>query len=321
MKVMKFLAVPLTVGLFMASCSEDEARPEQGDASKKIELKAGIGDETRAVIDADYDLPLELSFARLDRPATSNAWRKIDGVRAAGSGNTSIGFTTEENYLPATETSVLVGYYPQAPLTLSTNPALVVYTITGDEDLMATTMQEGKSNDEFDLFTFKHLLGQLQFKCLGSAEAKTKWGNIRSIKLKNAKTKLTLTFDKGQIDGLPPLTTDGSVQDLAVNQVPTEMSLTSVLDPQIGYLMVYPDNDMGTNQAPIELEVLTTYNGDGVTPMSTPRTIQIQNISGGVKAGQSHMISLTFTTSNEIWSESTIAPWKPGNSGSQVIRP
>ena len=53
---------------------------------------------------------------------------------------------------------------------------------------MATGVQTGSLVDKFETFTFSHLLTQLQFKCVGSAGAISKWTAVASIKVKNVAT-------------------------------------------------------------------------------------------------------------------------------------
>jgi len=49
--------------------------------------------------------------------------------------------------------------------------------------------------------------------------------------------------------------------------------------------------------------------------------VTVSNISEGVKAGYSHLITLTFTEDGKIAVETGIAEWQPGNNGSTIITP
>ena len=80
--------------------------------------------------------------------------------------------------------------------------------------------------------------------------------------------------------------------------------------------MLYPVAGMGTSSSAISLEVKATYNGTVKT-----QTVAISNIDGGAKAGQSHLITLTFSEDGTIMAEAGIAAWQPGNGGGQVITP
>lgn len=312
MKTSRFLIISMLSASFICSCSNDEELVTNG-SEDVIEVSAGIGEPTRAVIEAGYGQNLDISFARMDDPTTNGSWVAINAVRVAGSNNTAISFANKQTYLDDNGQSALIGYYPQAVLTKNTNPATIVYTITGDNDIMATEVQTGATNKHFTSFTFQHLLTQLQFKCTGSTDAIAKWTTISSIKVKNVATLLSLSLDN--TDGAS-LTAGSTNQELLVMNCPTEVSLLTEIDPKIGYLMLYPEANMGTITDAITLEVKATYDGTEKT-LSVP----INNIDGGVKAGESHLITLNFTVDGEINIEASIAEWQPGNNGSSDVVP
>lgn len=313
MKTSKIWVMSLLATACLCGCgSEEEA--SGGGTPKAIQVRAGIRTPTRAVIDADYGDDLNVSFARMDHPDADTDWNtpSVDGVRAGGSGNTSVTFVDEFTYLKSNGKSVLIGYHPQAALVTEANPATVAYTITGNEDIMATEVQTGAANGVFTPFTFQHLLTQLQFQCVGSAEAIAKWTDVSSIKVNDVATLLTLSLDK---TAGASLTTGSADQQLAVVNCPKEV-LLSAATPSVGYLMLYPAADMGTAASAIQLEVTATYDG---TPKTL--TVAVDNIDGGVQAGESHLITLTFTKNGEISAEAGITEWKPGNDGSSEIIP
>lgn len=297
---------------FMSSCSNDEESAAAGSLNE-IKVDAGIGKSTRAVIESDYAFNLEMSFARIDEPGTKDVWTAIVAERAAGGGDQAVEFTPKQVYLDSEAKSGLIGYYPRAALANATNPATVSYTITGDEDIMATELQTGASTDKFKSFTFQHLLTQLQFKCTGSADAIKKWSAITSIKVKDVSTSLTLSLDK--TSGASLATGGGAPASLGVLNCPTKVSKTNDA-PTIGYLMLYPESNMGTSTSAINLEVEATYDNVPKT-----LTVPVNNITGGVKKGESHLITLTFAEDGTIAVEAGIADWKNGNGGSSTVTP
>lgn len=314
MRTKEFLLTSLLAGTFLAGCTATE-EPVTEEGGEAIRITAGIGQTTRAVIDAGYGSDLDISFARLDNPTTGSTWNSpaIEAVRTGGAGNTAITFTTKQNYLAEDGQSAFIGYYPRKELENgTTNPVTVKYTITGEEDIMATEIQTGKLTGPFEAFTFQHLLTQLQFKCTGSADAIKKWTAITSIKVKDVATSLTLALDK---TGGASLTATGSA-DLSVKDCPAVVSATGAENPTTGYLMLYPAADMGTGTAAISLEVTATYGGNPKT-----QTVAINNIDGGVKAGHSHLITLTFAEDGTIAAEVGIAEWQPGNGGGSTVIP
>ena len=295
-------------------CSNME-EPVTDGAAEAIEVNAGIAEATRAVIGGGYTNDLEVSFARLDNPGTVGAaWTSIDAVRTGGTGNTALTFEPEQTYLAEEGESVLIGYYPRKELSGTTNPASVTYTITGDEDIMVTGVQTGSLVDKFETFTFSHLLTQLQFKCVGSAGAISKWTAVASIKVKNVATGLKLSLDK--TSGAKLTITGTTDQTLTVKNCPSTISALDAETSPTGYLMLYPTTNMGTVSAPISLEVKGTYDGNAKT-----LNVTVSNIGEGVKAGYSHLITLTFTEDGKIAVESGIAPWQPGNNGSTIVTP
>ena len=317
MKTGKLLIMSLLVAAFLGGCTNTEEPVTDGTA-QAIEVNAGIAESTRAVISSGYTNDLEVSFARLDNPGTTGAqWNTpvIDAVRTGGTGNTVLTFEPEQTYLTEEGESVLIGYYPRRALNSGTaNPVSVTYTITGEEEIMATGVQTGSLVNKFETFTFGHLLTQLQFKCTGSAGAIAKWTAITSIKVKNVATGLKLSLDKTK--GAQLTATGIADQTLTVKNCPSTVSALDAEKPSTGYLLLYPTANMGTEDLPVSLEVKGTYDG-------SPKTLNVavSNISEGVKAGYSHLITLTFTEDGKIAVETGISQWQPGNNGSIIITP
>lgn len=316
MRTNGFFVTSMLAVAFLAGCTNTE-EPVTANSEEAIRITAGIGEPTRAVIDAGYGADLNVSFARIDNQPAGMNWNtpSIDAIRTGGAGNTAITFEQEQNYLAANGVSALIGYYPRkTPEAGTANPLGVVYTITGDEDIMATEIQTGWLAAPFEVFTFNHLLTQLQFVCVGSAEAVAKWTAVTSIMVKNIPTELTLSLDK--TTGASLMATGVANKSLLVKNCPAAVSVVGQATPRTGYLMLYPATDMGMAAAAIDLEVKATYNGVGKT-----LPVSITNIDGGVQAGQSHLITLTFAEDGTIIAEAGIAVWQPGNGGGAVITP
>ena len=316
MRTNGFFVTSMLAVAFLAGCTNTE-EPVTANSEEAIRITAGIGEPTRAVIDAGYGADLNVSFARIDNQPAGMNWNtpSIDAIRTGGAGNTAITFEQEQNYLAANGVSALIGYYPRKTSEAGTaNPLRVVYTITGDEDIMATEIQMGWLAAPFEVFTFNHLLTQLQFVCVGSAEAVAKWTAVTSITVKDVTTELTLSLDKTTGAGLTA--TGVANKSLLAKNCPAAVSVVGQAVPQTGYLMLYPVADMGTAVAAVDLEVKATYDGVGKT-----LPVSITNIDGGVQAGQSHLITLTFAEDGTIIGEAGIAVWQPGNGGSSIITP
>lgn len=317
MKTGKLLIMNVLAAACLGSCTDVE-EPVTGTTGEAIEASAGIVEATRAVIAGGYTTDLEVSFARMDKSDEADSkWGPlaIDATRAGGADNTAITFDPVQKYLAEDGKSVIIGYHPRETLTGGgTKSASVAYTITGDEDIMATEAQAGSLTSKFKSFTFQHQLTQLQFKCIGSTEAIAKWESITSIKIKNVYTRLTLSLDKSKEATLA--TTGSANQALSVQNCPRTVTADGDGDPTIGYLMLFPATDMGMETASISLEVKGTYDGNAKTV-----DVTVSNINGGVKKGESHLITLTFAEDGTIAVDAGIAEWTPGNGGSSTVTP
>lgn len=316
MRTKELLVASMSVAAFLVGCTDTE-EPVGASGGDAIRITAGIGETSRAVIDAGHTEDLDVSFVRIDNQPAGMNWNtpSVDAIRSGGAGNTAITFEQAQNYLSSDRVSALIGYYPrQTPEAGTANPLSVVYTITGDEDIMVTEVQTGWLTNPFGAFTFSHLLTQLQFTCVGSVEAVARWTAVTSIGVKDIATELTLSLDK--TTGAELTATGAADKSLLVRNCPVAVSVVGLPVSRTGYLMVYPVTGMGTAPAAIDLEVKATYNGvEKILP------VPITNIEGGVQAGQSHLITLTFAEDGTITVEAGIADWQPGNGGSSVITP
>ena len=110
MRTSEFLAASMLVAVFLVGCTNTE-EPVTANSEEAIRITAGIGETTRAVIDAGYGTDLNVSFARIDNLPAGTNWNmpSIDAIRTGGAGNTAITFEQEQNYLAANGVSVLIG--------------------------------------------------------------------------------------------------------------------------------------------------------------------------------------------------------------------
>lgn len=329
MKTNKFLAVGLMATMILSSCSKNEDSVGGDSTANEIKLNAGIGLSTRAgegVISPDYENDLKVAFARLDQNATAWTALNLKAVRIGGSGQTPIAFDATQSYdvLTPTNTMTLIGYYPRPENTPATpsgiTPFTVDYTIDGNTDIMATIPVSGSKNTPIPNCTFEHHLAQLQFRCVGSSEARTKWQNI-SIKVNQVPTALQLKINKSAAPGLIVNTGGGVNGDLNVVGASKTPQSPDEAKPTTGYVMIYPTAGLGSglpNTDALTVEITGDYNN-----IETTKTVTITNIAGGVKKGISHLLTLIFTVDGDISASATaeIAPWKPGNAGSGVVTP
>ena len=327
MRTNKFLAVGLLATMILSSCSNNED-PANTPGTDEIQLNAGIGLQTRAgegVISPNYEQDLKVAFARVDQGASSWAGLDLKAVRIGGSGQTPIAFELTQSYDVTTPTNkaTLIGYYPRpenAPVTpTGTDPFTALYTIDGNTDIMATEVLSGSKNSPITSCTFTHHLAQLQFRNVGSAEARTKWQNI-AIKVKNVPTDLQLKINKAtSVAPVLTVVSPSTTADLTVNGGSKVPQSPDDANPTTGYVMLYPVANLGSSANALTVEVTGEYDNNP----ATTKTVNIQNIAGGLEKGKSNLITLIFTVDGDISASSTadIAPWNPGNAGSSVVTP
>lgn len=325
MRTNKFLAVGLLATMILSSCSNNEDPANTPGGADEIKLNAGIGVQTRAgegVISPGYEQDLKVAFARYD-VANTTAWAGLDlkAVRIGGSGATPIAFELTQSYDVATPNNktTLIGYYPRpenTPASTGTDPFNALYTIDGNTDIMATSPVAGSKNAQITTCTFNHHLAQLQFRCVGSSDAITKWQNI-SVKVKGVPTDLQLKINKS-VDPILSVVASGTTGDLNVVGGSKTPQSPDEANPTTGYVMLYPVTDLGTVSNALTVDVTGEYNGT-----ETTKTITINNIAGGLKKGISHQLTLIFTVDGDISASATadIADWVSGNAGSSVVTP
>lgn len=327
MKTNKFLAVGLLATMILGSCSKNEDSVGGDSTANEIKLNAGIGLSTRAgegVIDPNYEKDLKVAFARVDQSAAAWAGLNLKAVRIGGSGQTPIAFETTQSYDVVTPTNktTLIGYYPRpenTPVTPTGTDAFnALYTIDGNMDIMATSPVSGSKNTPIPNCTFSHHLAQLQFRCVGSDEARDKWQNI-SIKVKQVPVDLQLKISK-TVDPVLSVVSPGTTGDLNVVGASKTPQSPDEAKPTTGYVMIYPVVNLGSAASALTVEIMGEYEGH---ELATPKTVTITNIAGGVKKGVSHLLTLIFTVDGDISASATaeIAPWNPGNAGSSVVTP
>ena len=199
------LAVALLGGCSKDESLKSEPGPMPGLDRIEIRLSGGIAlsdagskalaslPATRAVVDANHEADLRVSFARIDQNGADGGWPSYTtasvlgatckGNAAGVTGTTSIVFDVPQYYL-VRETdngTKLVGWYPQAEAA----GGVVAWTIDGVSDVMLTDELEGNKNADArfgtagKIFEFAHCLTQLKVWAYAVDEAaKNVWGTI-----------------------------------------------------------------------------------------------------------------------------------------------
>ena len=201
-KIRYILFALLALGLSVACTKGEHPVWQPYDTPEEIVLSAAIGVETRAIVTNATD-GLQFNFARIDQNIDGSYPVDYSGSVAlpvtrtygnAGSAATEIVFTVGQYYLTRTtnNNTRLIGWYPRQPLTAGS----ITFDIDGDTDIMLSNELTGSKTDKFGtdtrVFTFSHLLTQIQVKAY--ADDPDGCGKILSIALKDQETKCDVTL-------------------------------------------------------------------------------------------------------------------------------
>lgn len=316
----------------LASCSSENEIIDnggiKGDERVEIKLKGGVSAVTKAVINPTLTEDLNVLFVRpTDGSETveNAAWSTTSQdnflyAKIAAAGEHIISFYTDatratpkkEYYNNDESTNAyLVGFYTDDATPTITN-GVVSFTITGKEDIMATTALQGNKTTQFGTFTFEHKLSQLIFNVKAEnanedTEMASLYGKITKIEVLNQPTALKLTLGKTPTlapqDGHTPSSLEivASVDIKGGNAVPFG-------DP----LLVYADDKIGSESNPIKLKITTDQFPNGIEADVTLTTTGLAN-------SQTHSIELSFSKT-EVNAKATIGEWtESGNNGSGTI--
>ncbi|WP_302395015.1 hypothetical protein [Alistipes ihumii] len=336
------LAVALLGGCSKDESLKSEPGPVPGPDRIEIRLSGGIAlsdagskalaslPATRAVVDANHEADLRVSFARIDQNGADGGWPSYTtasvlgatckGNAAGVTGATSIVFDVPQYYLvrETNNGTKLVGWYPQAEAA----GGVVAWTIDGVSDVMLTDELEGNKNADArfgtagKIFEFAHCLTQLKVWAYAVDEAaKNVWGTIPEggIVLKSqfptCKVELpaTVTFE-----GIPAdlaLPAKKAADDGAIGYplaLPVAASFDEADAAACGYALVAPIAVGGT----LTLSVATSEGGTRDVPLTLP--------AAGFGAGKAYDVVLKFT-STQITPQATISPWEEAGDRIEVI--
>lgn len=317
----------------LASCSSENEIIDnggiKGDERVEIKLKGGVSAVTKAAINPNFTEDLSVLFVRpTDGSETveNAAWSTTDQsnflyAKIAAAEEHIISFYTDETRAtPKKEyynndentNAYLVGFYTDNATPTITN-GVVSFTITGKEDIMATTALQGNKTTQFETFEFEHKLSQLIFSVKAEntgedADMASLYGKITKIEVLNQPTTLELTLGQNPI--LAPQ--DGFT--------PSSLEIVSSADIESGDavqfgdpLMVYADNTIGSENNPIKLKITTEKFASGIEA-------DVTLTSTGLTNSQTHSIELSFSKT-EVNAKATIGEWtESGNNGSGTIQ-
>lgn len=185
-----FKLYPLLLSLaLLASCTERslELRPEPEPKPEPVAIHLYTGIQTRAAVDVFDGTPLCVACGT----ATGNYVECWDGVAT----DNEIVLTPVRYYPLDGSPLYLRSFYPPAPLSAD---GMLVYTLTGEEDLLMSSELIGSQDNPFTVdeerrLTHRHLLTKLSFHLKLDAADTNKY-NIRALHLNGLTRQVTLSL-------------------------------------------------------------------------------------------------------------------------------
>ena len=281
--------------------------------------------ESRSVINATHG-ELSLSFVRLDMDTDGNypatGYASVSAALSATLAKSEDGKPSAITFNP-TEFSLaggdaskgktkLVGWYPAVSTGASSSVTyaggVVTLNIDGESDIMLSGELEGSKTNKFGSASFEHKLTQVKILAYAVSDAaKTRWGKIKNIKLKDQVPTCKITLPSTVAwDGTPAalelvkkeVATDKDITydfELGVATIDESGKVTAKNEKECGYAMLKPV-EAGTKLS-LELEM-----ADGRKENLTVDWVK------GYEAGKSYAITLRFTVA-EIEFEARIVDW------------
>ncbi len=323
-------AAVLATAVGMTACSDSSSEsvgpdPElveiqlNGNVSGSVVAETSELPESRAVIDYKHAQAVPLSFARLDMNRSdgsypANGYASVTSALSASLAASSDGsasaitFTPTEYYLVGKthNSSKLVGWHPAGTY----SAGVVTVPVNGENDIMLSDEKEGSKTSPFGAFTFSHKLTQVNIYAYAvSGDAKTVWGKIKTITLKNQKPTCkielpaTVTFEGTPADlklARKKASDDSALAaevELGVATSDGSGNITAKNAVECGYAMIEPIAS-GTKLS-LEIEM-----ADG-----RKESLTINSWTTGYLEGNAYTITLKFTVS-EIEMDAQITAWK-----------
>lgn len=281
--------------------------------------------ESRAIINATHEA-LSLSFARLDMDADGNypatGYASVASALSATLAKNEDGKPSAVTFSPtayylvgqdgAKNKTKLVGWHPAVSTGTATDVTytngVVELTIDGESDIMLSDEAEGSKTQNFSSISFAHKLTQVKFRAYAVSDAaKTRWGKIKNISLKDQVPTCKITLPSTvEWEGTPAdldlvkkeAATDKDIDydlELDVATIDDDGAITAKNDKECGYAMIQPI------AVDTKLE-LTIEMADGREEEVTI------DWTDGYLAGKAYTLTLRFTVA-EIELEAQITDW------------
>lgn len=309
--VLSMISIAATVAAMTACTSEGDPIDNIDNGQPvEIQLNAGIVATTKAVVPSTLTEDLKVMFIRANDAATadwttasllsaeiSKSDNKITFWNADRSEKSKQYYNTDE-----AKKSWLAGYYIDELSNTSTDKNKVKFTITGNEDILATTGLSGTKKVAFKAFVFDHMLSQVEITLKGDAAAQANYGEVSKVELTRLATDLELTLSESN-PVITSSTENGTIE--IFNNTSTGANITAEGNTLTKIPMIYKT---GTT---LDLNVYLKSDPDVAIPVTA-------TIADGLESGKKHAITLNFK--EKITATASITPWdENGHAGSGEV--
>lgn len=288
----KFVFIAMAV-MIISSCTKEEDISNTDNSPVEIKLHPGIFEvQTKAPVNSGDTIVASFVASVTNGDYTTNAWSATARFKASATPSSSLSFSPQQYYPIEGSNIYIKGYYPSGTLSGKT----VTFSGTaGTNDVMISNQASGTRSVTSALnFVFNHLLAQLQFKFVSGTGYPASGKSVTSVKIKTQQIPTSLDLNTGVITY--------SASDVTISGT---YPITSAGSTATDFPMIKPG----------EVIILSVTNSDGVTyPDITFPTATLLTT-----AGQSHLITLTFTT-KEITASVSVTDWVPGGTGSSSLQ-
>lgn len=325
--VLSMISIAATVAAMTACTSESDGIDDlTKDAPVEIKMSAGvlnivtksdgpINGLEEAVSDVVF-LSQESTVGKGESIVwtTDNAIGTHQASIAKTSGTITFTEATKPYYSSDEEKyTYLIGYHPNSGVFSN---GIATFNITGKQDIMYAAVVNGnkstnKAAAEADRLLkpeFKHLLAQLKIEVKGDQAAATAWGQIKSIKVKEARTELKLDVKTGILsEGTATTQNINLVRD---NETPIDIPAT---EKEFGYSMIFPRT--AQYYLIIETDKVTSREVSINIPKDETAPARAENVT---RAGEAYTITLTFSAS-EISAQAKVDEWTNVSGGTGTV--
>lgn len=304
---MKKLVLGMLAMTALVGCSSNNDPVDEVGNGEKVEIKlnAGVGAITTKATPLTELKNNNITLLRQDGSTTPSGWTTYTVGKYTVGTDGSIPLTGDQKYYNNNETplnSYFLGVYPQ----IVTDPTSNIITFsgqTGEEDILCSQVYDAGSkisqtNATTSKMKFDHMLSQVQIKLVTTASAKTAFGKIKKIIIKNMPKTLDLSLDNRAITAnSTPDKADITIyensagEDIDAITIPAKFLL-----PGLG----------GENATDLKIAIETEKYNTGAIQSINILGIKT-NVFGtdkyGTLAGYLHNIELTFNDNISITTE------------------